>query len=107
MEIVDDGYAQVTIRGADGEATTVTVDVFQTMCELTDLSRGRPPGSPMTAYTDAVGDMMCRLGFPRVSAHAALKFAEAIMDRVGGLKKKEPGSPEPGSPGSTTSTPTS
>lgn len=94
----DDGFVEVTIKGADGVSSeTKDLDLYETCNKLFDLAR-KHRDKPTPEYHTGVATLLRELGFPAVSHRTASRFAKQIFERVDQLKNADGGEPTPGSP---------
>lgn len=88
IKLKDDGFVPVTI-----DETTVEIDLYAVHNRLLDIGRECEGDGDDDAAKPDENALIARyvesLGFPRVSARAAVKFANAVFSAVGELRKKD------------------
>lgn len=84
-----------------GEGAKISLDVYRAYHSYGALVDQH--AEDVAALDAAWCEWLQRNGFPAMSGWAAYTIAKAVGDRIADLKKKlaAPGSPRPGSPGST------
>ncbi|WP_020474933.1 hypothetical protein [Zavarzinella formosa] len=87
LSIDDDGFVSVVINQAE-----INIDLYAAHNRLIDIRQtveAAGEEKPAPSENQLIADYVESLGFPRVSHRAAVKFANAIFDRVGELRKKD------------------
>lgn len=98
FDLADDGFVEVTITPASGEAVTKRLDLYEVYLRLMDASRKTASDSDWYAKGKA---LLADLGFPEVSIGLVRRFVDRIMAEVNARKKPDGGEPKQDSPDST------
>jgi hypothetical protein len=80
----EDGYVTVAFEGA-----TARLDLFDTHDKICAAMKGREAADAVPA----IASLMKSLGLPEPSRRVAVRFANAVMEAVAGLKKNADGPP--------------
>lgn len=85
LVIEDDGYINAEIAGV-----TQKLDAYLVNANLVKIfnKHSEEEGDDLGLYAD-LSAYICGLGFPAISAKASIDFANAVINGVGTLQKKE------------------